>query len=170
MTSAPTQTSKRLVVGREDPTLARASVGIALLRGWCGLWFLLVAYPKMPLDGLDHWAFPAELERALRDFIQFGALEWYRPYLESLARQKTLVAGLLAGAELAIGLCLLAGFFTRTAAVLAIAITANYLCATANIHRAYAGLDLWVIMACFIVLLARGGQHFGADRLWSKDA
>lgn len=170
MTSPPTQTSKRLVVGREDPALMRASVGIALLRAWCGLWFLLVAYPKIPLDGLDHWAFPAELERSLRDFIQFGALEWYRPYLEAIARQKMLVAGLLAAGELMIGLMLLAGFFTRTAAVLAILVTANYLCATANIHRAYAGLDLWVIMACFVVLLARGGMHFGADRLWSKYA
>lgn len=164
-----TPTPIRPLDAQEEAILRRASIGIALLRTWCGLWFLIVAYQKLPIEGLEHWAFPGELERSARDFAQLGALEWYRPFLERIGRDPVIFAYGIAFGELLVGVLLLFGFFTRTAAWLGIFFSFNYLCATAGIHRAYPSMNLWIMLGCWVVLMGRGGLQFGADRLWLKE-
>jgi len=133
-----------------DEDLHRSSVGIAILRIWCGLWLLL----------------PAELEQAVQEFAQYGALDIYQPALETVGRHPQFFSCLIVFAETMVGILLLLGLFTRVAATGAIFLGLNYLLATARIHRAYVGLNLWIIVTGVLMLLGRGGRHYALDKLF----
>lgn len=149
-----------------DEDLHRSSVGIAILRIWCGLWLLLSVQPKLPLTGWSAWTFPAELEQAVQEFAQYGALDIYQPALETVGRHPQFFSCLIVFAETMVGILLLLGLFTRVAATGAIFLGLNYLLATARIHRAYVGLNLWIIVTGVLMLLGRGGRHYALDKLF----
>ena len=147
---------------RESAALKSASIGIATLRLWCGAWFLLMASLKLPVWGPDaDWAerFAAWFETV----ASTGAHPAYRGFLKVLLPHATAVSYVIAGAEIAIGVAFVLGFFTRAACAGAILLYANYWLATARLGYTAIAPSLTIAVTAACLWLGEAGMHYGID-------
>lgn len=142
-----------------------AQAGLFALRLWIGSFFLLAAYPKLPLSGLGHWTFPAWLEEELRYFTRVGAHEVYRAIVEAAVAHPREVAAAVGLGEALVGLLLVLGLFTNAACALGAFLCLNYGLATLHLGYPMVGLNLTVGMSCLCLMLGRAGRYWGLDSL-----
>jgi uncharacterized membrane protein YphA (DoxX/SURF4 family) len=147
----------------EIELLRPAAVGLAAVRIWCGIWFLIAACPKLPLSGLAHWKLPGAVTGWVQQLAEKGAHEAYRPVLEHVAAHPTAVAVLLAAAELSVGVLLVLGLFARPAALAAAVLSLNYWLATLRLGMAHVGLHLTLGVVSLCLVLGNAGRFYGLD-------
>lgn len=112
----------------------------------------------------DHGnATPDELAGFLA-FARSHAFGWYASLLDAVViPHAALVGNLIVVAEVAVGLALILGVATRLAAVTALWLLANYLCAKGRMPW-YPGIDASDILLSLILFFTAAGRIFGIDR------
>jgi uncharacterized membrane protein YphA (DoxX/SURF4 family) len=101
-------------MARNSPAPAKT---IAVARIATSIFFLLFGEYKLLGSGFAHGGF----QQYLQDFIQNGAVSFYRPFLANLVLPHATFFGYLVGlVEMFIGVCLLLGLWVRPASVLGV--------------------------------------------------
>jgi thiosulfate dehydrogenase [quinone] large subunit len=152
-----------------DPRPARA---LAALRIAVGAWFVKTVVTKLGIT-LLHGVVPvpaptarwvAFLPTRLHEYAAGNPIGWYRDFLLEVAIPHAhLFAGLTAFGEAAVGIGLVSGFLTRSAAALGAFLALSYLLACGWMSPNQLGFHLLLIacMTCFFV--ARAGLCWGVD-------
>ena len=153
----------------ERELVRSASVGIAALRVWLGAWFLLTGALKLPvwLPGLD---FSARMFGWLGMAAGGGAHPLYQSFLWKLNAHIDAVIWAVAVLELLIGIGLVLGLFTRTAATAAIVLYANYWLATAHMGFAATGVTLTIAVTAACLWIGNAGLFYGIDGFRARRA
>jgi uncharacterized membrane protein YphA (DoxX/SURF4 family) len=112
----------------------------------------------------DHGdATPNELAGFLA-FARSHAFGWYASFLDAVVIPHAAFFGkLIVVTEVTVGLALILGLATRLAAVTALGLLANYLCAKGRMPW-YPGIDASDILLSLILLFTAAGRTFGIDR------
>lgn len=152
---------------QEKDQLRSAAVGVVALRLWLGAWFLLTAALKLPVWGRG-FDFPGRLKPWLAEAASGGAYPFYEPVVDFLSKYATGVTWFTAGLEIAIGLALVLGLFTRPATFLAIILYANYWLASARMGYATAGVSLTIGVTAACLFIANAGRFYGLDSFRGK--
>lgn len=142
--------------------LRGAAVGIAAVRIWCGLFFLMVAALKLPVWG-GTWDFPARLRAFLELAWDRGALPALRPAFNPLLENVQAVAYASGGVEAAIGAALVLGLFTRLASFGAMALCALYWAFTARLGFQMVGITITIGVTAAALWIANAGMFWGLD-------
>jgi uncharacterized membrane protein YphA (DoxX/SURF4 family) len=139
---------------------------MVLPRVYLGVIFLFAAYSKMTI--------PVGFPKALHGFLSTVALpnaySWYKPILTGLVLPHTDIFGPLTivGETLA-GIGLLLGLGTRVAAIIAIFLNCNYLCAKGLPLWAPASNDVPDIILALIVIAGSAGLYYGLDGVLTRN-
>jgi len=106
---------------------------------------------------------PDELAGFL-DFAQHHAFGWYAHFLQAVVIPHAALFGtLVLWGELYVGIALVVGLTTRLAAVVALFLLTNYLCAKGRMPW-QPGIDPSDILLALIVLATAAGRYLGLDR------
>jgi thiosulfate dehydrogenase [quinone] large subunit len=149
---------------------------LALLRILTGLWFLRAGVSKLewnPERGIMLPRATAQWIEALPDqlagFAATSPFPWYRHFLENVAiPQSTLFAHLTALGEAAIGVALLVGFVTATAAVFGALLVVNYGLASMGQGPSELGYHLLLFALMIAFAGAAAGRTWGLDALFDR--
>jgi uncharacterized membrane protein YphA (DoxX/SURF4 family) len=116
----------------------------------------------------DHGnARPNELAGFLKFALKNG-YGWYQNLLNSVVVPHSLTFGtFVVIAEIYIGIALVLGFTTRLAALVALFLLLNYMCAKGALPWG-PGIDQSDIVLALIILLSDAGRTFGIDRLVAR--
>ena len=107
---------------------------------------------------------PNELPRFLKFGMQNG-YSWYRSFLNAMViPHATTVGTLVVAAEIYVGIALVFGLTTRLAAVVALFLLFNYMCAKGAVPWG-PGIDQSDIVLAIIILFSGAGRIFGVDRM-----
>lgn len=154
------------MTAQEELDLIRpAAVGIAAIRVWCGVWFLIGAYSKLPLEGLASWSVPGSVETWAHACGHDSALPFFRPALAFVEAHATLASWLVLLLELTLGALLAIGLFTRIAASCSAFVWVSYWLATFKQGSAHVGLAMTLAVCALCVVLGDAGRFYGLDRL-----
>jgi len=139
---------------------------MVLPRVYLGVIFLYAAYTKMTI--------PVGFPTAFRGFLNAvaipNAFPWYKPILTGLVLPHTDVFGpLIIVAETLAGIGLLLGLGTRAAAIIAIFLNCNYLCAKGMPPWAPASNDTPDIILGLVVIATSAGLYYGLDGVLSRN-
>jgi thiosulfate dehydrogenase [quinone] large subunit len=133
---------------------------VALLRIFFGYYFLLDGLGKLT-GGFTR---PGGLEKLLVPWANDKAVQWYKPFLKSVAiPHHQLLAQLVTWGMILAGLALLLGLFTRPAALGGILMVLNFFLAKGGGSPGTTS-DQGFIAGLVVVFLARSGRSFGLDR------
>ena len=142
---------------------------IAVVRIATSLFFLLFGQYKLFGTGFAHGGF----QQYLQDFIQSGAVEFYRPFLADLILPHAAFFGYVLGVvEMFIGVCLLLGIWVRPASVLGVLHMLSLTLATwwepghgVPVWRYFgAELDHLPLLFLFVIFyVSDAGQEWGLD-------
>ena len=132
------------------------------LPGWLLVWTRIMLGASFLFS--DHGnATPDELAGFLA-FARSHAFGWYASFLDAVVVPHAALFGkLIVVAEVSVGLALILGVATRLAAVTALWLLANYLCAKGRMPW-YPGIDASDILLALIILFTAAGRTFGIDR------
>jgi uncharacterized membrane protein YphA (DoxX/SURF4 family) len=144
--------------------LRPAAVGLASIRVWCGVWFLISSCLKFPLSGLSDWRFPEQLKHRAAALANEGAFHVYGPVLSFVQQHPTLCAALAGAVESVVGTLLVLGLFTRLSASLGIVVAVNYWLATGRLGASSVGLFVTLSVCLSCLILGDGGRFYGLDR------
>jgi uncharacterized membrane protein YphA (DoxX/SURF4 family) len=116
----------------------------------------------------DHGnAQPNELAGFLKFALRNG-YGWYQNLLNSVVVPHSSTFGtLVVIAEIYVGIALVLGFTTRLAALVALFLLLNYMCAKGALAWG-PGIDQSDIILVFIILLGDAGRTFGLDKLIAR--
>jgi len=147
---------------------------IAVARIATSIFFLLFGEYKLFGSGFAHGGF----QQYLQDFIQNGAVSFYRPFLADVVLPHATFFGYVVGVvEMFIGLSLLVGLWVRAASVLGVLHMLSLTLATwwepghsVPIWRYFgAELDHLPLLLLFLIFYASdAGQQWGLDGLRQK--
>jgi len=154
-----------MTLQEECDLLRPAAVGLASIRIWCGIWFLISSYLKCPFSGLSQWEFPEQLARRATALANEGAFSFYRPVLSFVHDHPTFSTTGLGILEAIIGSLLVLGLFTRTTAACGVLVSINYWLATGRLGAGSVGLFMTLCVCLMCLILGDGGRFYGLDRL-----
>jgi uncharacterized membrane protein YphA (DoxX/SURF4 family) len=107
---------------------------------------------------------PNELAGFLK-FAMKNGYSWYRSFLNAVVLPHAATFGtLVVIAEIYVGIALVLGLTTRLAALVALFLLFNYMCAKGGVPWG-PGIDQSDIVLAIIVLLSGAGRIFGVDRI-----
>lgn len=133
-----------------------------LPRLYLGVIFSVAAYAKVTGTA----GFATTLTGFLNGFAMQNGFGWYREFVAAVVLPNVhLFAGLVLAGELFVAVGMLFGFATRAAAVVAILLLANYLCAKGLPIWSPASNDVPDMILAFLVLAGAAGREFGVDRI-----
>jgi len=131
------------------------------LRLYLGAAFLYAASNKVGPTKWSHW--PAAMAGFAGSQLPHSA-RLYRPFLGAVLAHSTVVAPIVAVAEVVVGIALLLGAGTRWAATIGILLTANYFLMKGDTILDVSN-DLCFIVGLTIVLATDAGRTLGVDGL-----
>ncbi len=178
--SGPAPNRNSRVPGDEpaDGGPVRPDRWLAFLRIGVGLWFLKSLWTKLEVDLAGGIApFPAVSDRwvgfmpeQVAEYAAGNPLVIYREFLqEVVVANGALFAHLTAFAEVAIGIGLVLGLFTRWTAAVGAFVAVNYFLATFWMSPGQMGFHL-LLVACMIAFGgAAAGRRWGLDALLAGD-
>ena len=139
---------------------------MVLPRVYLGVIFLFAAYSKLMVP----IGFPTALRGFLNTVAVPGAYAWYKPIVVGLVIPHADVFGplIILGETLA-GLGLLLGIGTRYAAIIAIFLNCNYLCAKGLPIWAPASNDVPDIILALVVIATSAGLYYGLDGVLARN-
>ena len=133
-------------------------------------WLFVLARVYLGISFLfsDHGnAHPNELAGFLKFALKNG-YGWYQNLLDSVVVPHSSTFGtFVVIAEIYIGIALVLGFTTRLAALVALFLLLNYMCAKGAVPWG-PGIDQSDIVLALIILLSDAGRTFGLDRLVAR--
>jgi uncharacterized membrane protein YphA (DoxX/SURF4 family) len=133
-------------------------------------WLFVLARVYLGISFLfsDHGnARPNELSGFLKFALKNG-YGWYQNLLDSVVVPHSSTFGtFVVIAEIYIGIALVLGFTTRLAALVALFLLLNYMCAKGALPWG-PGIDQSDIILALIILLSDAGRTFGIDRLLAR--
>ncbi|MGH7983327.1 MAG: DoxX family protein [Candidatus Udaeobacter sp.] len=107
---------------------------------------------------------PGELTGFLK-FAMKNGYSWYQSFLNAVVLPHPATFGMLVVvAEIYVGIAFVLGLTTRLAALVALFLLFNYMCAKGDIPWG-PGIDQSDIILAFIVSLSGAGRIFGVDRI-----
>lgn len=138
---------------------ANASLfALAFLRVFLGVKFLLAASTKWD------WIGTPQLAKTLSDWADGTPFAWYSHFLTQTAiPHAALFTYLVVFGEFGVGLLLTLGLCTRLGALLAMALSANFLLATWQLGAASQGINEAFLAIAFALLLTGAGRAYGLD-------
>lgn len=135
-----------------------------------GRWLFVLARVYLGISFLfsDHGnAQPNELAGFLKFALKNG-YRWYQNFLNSVVIPHSSTFGtLVVVAEIYVGIALVLGFTTRLAALVALFLLLNYMCAKGALPWG-PGIDQSDIVLALIILLSDAGRTFGLDKLIAR--
>src|SRR5262252_3131239 len=135
----------------------------------CGWLFVLArVYLGISFFFSDHGnAQPNELASFLKFALKNG-YGWYQNVLNSVVVPHSSTFGtLVVVAEIYVGIALVVGFTTRVAALVALFLLLNYMCAKGALPWG-PGIDQSDIVLALIILFSDAGHTFGLDKLFAN--
>ena len=134
----------------------------------CWLFVLARIYLGISFLFSDHGnARPNELASFLK-YAQRNGYGWYQNLLNSVVVPHSATFGMLVViAEIYVGIALVLGITTRLAALVALFLLINYLCAKGAVPWG-PGIDQSDIILAFIILLSDAGRTLGLDKLIAR--
>jgi uncharacterized membrane protein YphA (DoxX/SURF4 family) len=133
-------------------------------------WLFVLARVYLGISFLfsDHGnAQPNELAGFLKYALRNG-YSWYQSLLNSVVVPHSSTFGtLVVIAEIYVGIALVLGFTTRLAALVALFLLLNYMCAKGALPWG-PGIDQSDIVLALIILLSDAGRTFGLDKLIAR--
>jgi uncharacterized membrane protein YphA (DoxX/SURF4 family) len=154
---------------QKQDALGRAAIGLAAIRVWLGIWFVIAALPKMPFAGLRHWDLPVQLQAYMKRLLVEGAHQAYQPVISLAVDHPNLCAVTLAGMEMLAGVLLVFGFFSRIGASLVVILSFNYWLATFRLGMVYCGFNLLLLVLALCLMAGDAGRFYGIDGLFAGD-
>jgi uncharacterized membrane protein YphA (DoxX/SURF4 family) len=133
-------------------------------------WLFVLARVYLGISFLfsDHGnAQPNELAGFLKFAVKHG-YGWYQTFLSSVVIPHSSTFGtLVVVAEIYVGIALVLGFTTRVAALVALFLLLNYMCAKGALLWG-PGIDQSDIVLALIILFSDAGRTFGLDKLFAE--
>ncbi|HZS46080.1 MAG TPA: TQO small subunit DoxD [Blastocatellia bacterium] len=135
---------------------------LVIPRIFLGVAFLLTDIFKI----LNPTAFRQQMIDLLNRWPSFG---WYKSFaLSTVIPHAGAFSVLIMAAELYVGIAMLLGLTTRLAAVVALFLVINYLCAKGSMPWNPSSVDASDIILCLVVLIGAAGRTFGIDSFLYK--
>jgi uncharacterized membrane protein YphA (DoxX/SURF4 family) len=153
-------------------TVSYPQTCIAFLRLVVGAWFIKAVWTKLVLAYAGGvLPYPAVSPRFLAfqpkrvaEFAADNPVGWYKAFLqETVLPHASVFATLQTYGEVAVGLGLVLGLFTRLAAVIGLVLALNYGLATQWMTFGQQGFHLLLISSMIIFLVAGAGRAWGLD-------
>jgi uncharacterized membrane protein YphA (DoxX/SURF4 family) len=133
---------------------------LVLPRLYLGIAFAVAVYAKLTAPG----GFEKSLTGFLGGFAMQSAFAWYKAFVSAVVLPHAqLFAGLVVAGELVVAICMLFGFATRAAALVAILLLANYLCSKGMPVWSPASNDVPDIILAVLVFAGAAGRALGVD-------
>ena len=145
---------------------------LAFLRLVVGAWFIKAVWTKLVLayaGGILPYPvvsprFLAFHPKRVAEFAADNPIGWYKAFLqETVLPHASLFATLQTYGEVAVGLGLVLGLFTRLAAVIGLVLSMNYGLATQWMTFGQQGFHLLLISSMIIFLVTGAGRAWGLD-------
>lgn len=138
-------------------------IGLAMIRIWCGIYYLKAGFPKLSPE------YPQKLAELFRQYIETSAVGFYKTFLSGFAIDHVgLFAFLTSFGEVAAGVALILGLFTPYAAIGGAFMSLNYFLATYGRGGSGTGINLTFIVCMVALIISKAGRHYGMDSLITK--